>query len=111
MDTNVKAVLFLSQVSTFLAQFHCLNFQYSRLYCLVMKLRILRHTKGFKISHDIVIVLREYCNLQYVAKGMVDRGEGGAIVNVSSQASQCALKEHSVYCKFIVHLLVYYVFQ
>lgn len=37
--------------------------------------------------------------LQYVAKGMVERGDGGAIVNVSSQASQCALKHHAVYCK------------
>lgn len=37
--------------------------------------------------------------LQYVAKGMVERGEGGAIVNVSSLSSLCALKEHAVYCK------------
>ena len=44
--------------------------------------------------------------LQYVAKGMVERGDGGAIVNVSSQASQCALKEHAVYCKpFYVSLV------
>lgn len=36
-------------------------------------------------------------HLQYVAQGMVDRGEGGAIVNVSSVASQIALEEHAVY--------------
>ena len=37
--------------------------------------------------------------MQYVAKGMVERGEGGAIVNVSSLSSLCALKEHAVYCE------------
>ena len=37
--------------------------------------------------------------VQYVGKGMVERGEGGAIVNVSSLSSLCALKEHAVYCK------------
>ena len=37
--------------------------------------------------------------IQYVAKGMVERGEGGAIVNVSSLSSLCALKEHAVYCE------------
>ena len=35
---------------------------------------------------------------QVVAKGMVERGEGGSIVNISSQASICALHNHSVYC-------------
>ena len=35
---------------------------------------------------------------QVVAKGMVERGEGGSIVNISSQASICALRNHSVYC-------------
>ena len=43
--------------------------------------------------------------LQYVAKGMVERGEGGAIVNVSSQASQCAFKEHAVYCESQMYLV------
>ncbi len=38
---------------------------------------------------------------QCVAKDMVQRGEGGSIVNVSSQASMCALQEHTVYCKDI----------
>ena len=36
--------------------------------------------------------------LQCVAKEMVERGEGGAIVNVSSLSSLCALKDHAVYC-------------
>ncbi|XP_072522837.1 L-xylulose reductase [Salminus brasiliensis] len=35
---------------------------------------------------------------QIVARGMKDRGLGGSIVNVSSQASQCAFKDHAVYC-------------
>ncbi|XP_071968395.1 D-erythrulose reductase-like [Engystomops pustulosus] len=35
---------------------------------------------------------------QIVARQMIERGVGGAIVNVSSQASQVALQEHAVYC-------------
>nr|XP_057917889.1 L-xylulose reductase [Doryrhamphus excisus] len=35
---------------------------------------------------------------QIVATGMKARGSGGSIVNVSSQASQRALKDHTVYC-------------
>ncbi|XP_018617443.1 L-xylulose reductase [Scleropages formosus] len=35
---------------------------------------------------------------QIVAQGMKARGTGGSIVNVSSQASQRALKDHAVYC-------------
>uniref|UniRef100_A0A3Q2Z4N1 Dicarbonyl/L-xylulose reductase n=1 Tax=Hippocampus comes TaxID=109280 RepID=A0A3Q2Z4N1_HIPCM len=35
---------------------------------------------------------------QVVARGMIARRSGGSIVNVSSQASQCALKNHTVYC-------------
>ncbi|XP_070401438.1 L-xylulose reductase isoform X1 [Nothobranchius furzeri] len=35
---------------------------------------------------------------QVVARGMKARGSGGSIVNVSSQASQRALRDHSVYC-------------
>lgn len=35
---------------------------------------------------------------QIVARGMIARGVPGAIVNVSSQASQRALTNHSVYC-------------
>ncbi|KAM5272618.1 L-xylulose reductase [Ctenodactylus gundi] len=35
---------------------------------------------------------------QIVARGMITRGVPGAIVNVSSQASQRALPNHSVYC-------------
>ena len=34
---------------------------------------------------------------QVIAKGMVERGEGGSIVNVSSQSSLVAFLEHSVY--------------
>ncbi|XP_077959392.1 L-xylulose reductase [Gasterosteus aculeatus] len=35
---------------------------------------------------------------QIVARGMKATGSGGSIVNVSSQASQCALRDHTVYC-------------
>lgn len=35
---------------------------------------------------------------QLVARGMKAQGSGGSIVNVSSQASQCALRDHAVYC-------------
>ena len=35
---------------------------------------------------------------QAVVKGMVERGEKGSIVNISSQASMCALRDHAVYC-------------
>lgn len=35
---------------------------------------------------------------QVVARGMIARGTGGAIVNLSSQASQVALADHAAYC-------------
>ncbi|TSK14496.1 Beta-1,3-N-acetylglucosaminyltransferase radical fringe [Bagarius yarrelli] len=35
---------------------------------------------------------------QIVAKGMKARGSGGSIVNISSQASHRAFKDHAVYC-------------
>jgi L-xylulose reductase len=35
---------------------------------------------------------------QIVARGMIARGRGGAIVNLSSQASQVALVDHAAYC-------------
>ena len=35
---------------------------------------------------------------QVIARGMIDRGQGGAIVNVSSQASQASLTDHTAYC-------------
>ncbi|WP_231933261.1 glucose 1-dehydrogenase [Botrimarina mediterranea] len=35
---------------------------------------------------------------QIVAKGMVERGAGGSIVNVSSQASLVAIADHAAYC-------------
>ena len=34
---------------------------------------------------------------QVIARGMVERGTGGTIVNISSQASQAALADHTVY--------------
>jgi len=35
---------------------------------------------------------------QVVAKGMISRGKGGAVVNVGSQASMVALADHTAYC-------------
>eukprot|EP01111_Echinosteliopsis_oligospora_P004012 TRINITY_DN1632_c0_g1_i3.p1 TRINITY_DN1632_c0_g1~~TRINITY_DN1632_c0_g1_i3.p1 ORF type:complete len:246 (+),score=67.92 TRINITY_DN1632_c0_g1_i3:97-834(+) len=35
---------------------------------------------------------------QTIAKNMISRGKGGSIVNVSSQASMIALKDHTAYC-------------
>ena len=35
---------------------------------------------------------------QVVARGMIERGDGGAIVNVSSQSSMRAVKDHAAYC-------------
>jgi len=35
---------------------------------------------------------------QVIARGMIQRGAGGAIVNISSQASMVALKDHTSYC-------------
>lgn len=34
---------------------------------------------------------------QVIARGMIERGEGGSIVNLSSQASQAAIKDHASY--------------
>ncbi|CAB1438347.1 unnamed protein product [Pleuronectes platessa] len=36
--------------------------------------------------------------VRIVARGMKARGSGGSIVNVSSQASQCAIRDLAVYC-------------
>jgi L-xylulose reductase len=35
---------------------------------------------------------------QVVARGMIERGAGGAIVNVSSQSSMVGLPDHTAYC-------------
>ena len=40
-----------------------------------------------------------YYSPQVVAKKMISGEYGGAIVNVSSQASQKALKDHTLYCE------------
>ncbi|XP_041670973.1 L-xylulose reductase isoform X2 [Cheilinus undulatus] len=49
--------------------------------------------KSFNVNVKAVLQVS-----QIVARGMKARGSGGSIVNVSSQASQCALKDHAVYC-------------
>ncbi|XP_054274874.1 L-xylulose reductase-like isoform X1 [Macrosteles quadrilineatus] len=47
----------------------------------------------FKVNVKAVINVT-----QAVTKGMVKAGKAGSIVNVSSQASKAALKNHTVYC-------------
>ncbi|XP_003384523.1 PREDICTED: L-xylulose reductase-like [Amphimedon queenslandica] len=51
------------------------------------------YEKVMNVNHKAVLFLS-----QYVAKWMIDRGKGGAIVNVSSMASKVALKDHTSYC-------------
>lgn len=38
---------------------------------------------------------------QIVAQQMIAQGVAGAIVNVSSQASRRALRDHAVYCTYV----------
>ena len=58
--------------------------------------------KALKCIIPAVVPLDGYTGEVYpggiYAQGMVKRGEGGAIVNVSSQASMVALAEHTSYC-------------
>lgn len=49
--------------------------------------------KSFNINVKAVLHVS-----QLVSRGMKARGTGGSIVNISSQASQCALRDHAVYC-------------
>ncbi|XP_055746149.1 L-xylulose reductase isoform X1 [Salvelinus fontinalis] len=51
----------------------------------------------FDISFNINVKAALHVS-QIVARGMKARGTGGSIVNISSQASQCALQDHTVYC-------------
>lgn len=87
MDINLKAVMFISQVSTQQLQYHN-YYNYTEW--------ITRSSYYLYDNVNLVFVL-SFC--QFVARGMVEGSVEGSIVNVSSQASQCALKEHTVYCK------------
>ncbi|XP_046888809.1 L-xylulose reductase isoform X1 [Hypomesus transpacificus] len=49
--------------------------------------------KSFNINVKAVLHIS-----QLVSRGMKARGTGGSIVNISSQASHCALRDHAVYC-------------
>ncbi|XP_068920108.1 L-xylulose reductase isoform X4 [Petaurus breviceps papuanus] len=49
--------------------------------------------RSFDVNYRSVIQVS-----QIVSRGLIARGSPGAIVNVSSQASQCALKDHAIYC-------------
>lgn len=51
------------------------------------------YDKSFEVNLRAVIQVS-----QSVARGLIARGTPGSIVNVSSQASQRALTNHSVYC-------------
>ena len=72
MNVNLRAPMFISQVKSYM------------------------YTRGESHTH---VGECPCLPLQYVAQGMVERGDGGAIVNVSSVASQCALKDHLAYCE------------
>ncbi|XP_029658696.1 L-xylulose reductase [Formica exsecta] len=51
----------------------------------------------FDLSFDVNV--KAVLNVsQVVAKSMIERKSGGSIVNISSQAGQVALKDHTVYC-------------
>lgn len=53
--------------------------------------------EAFDISFDVN--LRAVIQVsQIVARGLIARGAPGSIVNVSSQASQRAMRNHTVYC-------------
>ncbi|XP_051273140.1 L-xylulose reductase isoform X1 [Dicentrarchus labrax] len=54
---------------------------------------------SFDVNVKAVLHVSQLCvSGQIVARGMKARGSGGSIVNLSSQASQCALRDHAVYC-------------
>ncbi|XP_051273142.1 L-xylulose reductase isoform X3 [Dicentrarchus labrax] len=53
---------------------------------------------SFDVNVKAVLHVSQLCvSGQIVARGMKARGSGGSIVNLSSQASQCALRDHAVY--------------
>ena len=43
-------------------------------------------------------LLTDWICFKCIAKKMIKQGSGGAIVNISSQAAQKALKDHTAYC-------------
>ncbi|XP_030894803.1 L-xylulose reductase isoform X1 [Leptonychotes weddellii] len=58
---------------------------------------------SFNVNLRAVIQVSQFCvmlplQFQIVARGLIARGAPGSIVNVSSQASQRAITNHSVYC-------------
>ncbi|GFY73236.1 hypothetical protein TNIN_418731 [Trichonephila inaurata madagascariensis] len=72
---------------------------------------LLVNNAGISALHEVGSVTEEECDSvfainvkavinisQIVAKGMKERGTGGSIVNISSQAALIALPRHAVYC-------------
>ncbi|XP_074080959.1 L-xylulose reductase [Macrotis lagotis] len=72
---------------------------------------LLVNNAGIALLQPFLEVTKEACNRsfdvnfrsvvqvsQIVCRGLIAREAPGAIVNVSSQASQCALKDHAIYC-------------
>ncbi|XP_035949461.1 L-xylulose reductase isoform X1 [Halichoerus grypus] len=58
---------------------------------------------SFNVNLRAVLQVSQFCvmlplQFQIVARGLIARGAPGSIVNVSSQASQRAITNHSVYC-------------
>lgn len=102
---NVKAVLFISQVNNVCEYYFSVDriqFYFNRVY-IYTGLSYQCKYLVFEMS-PIIIYICIFIYLlfiQIVAKGMISRGNGGAIVNISSQASQAALKDHTVYCMYI----------
>ena len=50
------------------------------------------------MCHKNILLKHVKSSEQVIAKGMVERGNGGAIVNISSLASTRALTDHIAYC-------------
>jgi len=54
-------------------------------------------SEDFDLTFDVNV--KSVLNVtQVVAKSMIERKSGGSIVNISSQAGQVALKDHTIYC-------------
>lgn len=54
-------------------------------------------SEDFDVTFDVNV--KSILNVsQVVVENMIERKVSGSIVNVSSQASHCALKDHAVYC-------------
>ncbi len=104
-NTNVKAVLNVAQVCSKHPSIYKITHDVSLplCACVYVCVRVCASAQFPCLLHFdkcTCAVTQVHWNLlfQVVVKGMVERGNGGAIVNVSSQASLLALDGHTVYC-------------